>query len=288
MFSRFIRPYRRFRKYARKRLGRRGISFVQTGSKARYGTRSSVTWPFSKKRTSAQAFSQNLSEDDWKDLGMNPPQSNGAAIAPLSMVRFKNPASDCFDYHHFVRRSKQADFIITGATGAEVTGNINITAASAISDFTNLAAIYGRYRITRVIWQFLPQITSWVQSSSAATKPLFCAFVNRHSDYTAQVPGSYADAIDDLSTTIYDAGQPIVIDYAPFCMRTLDVVDDSPATQVVNDGAPAPWIETSESHIVHLGGQVTGKVALNTGASGVISQQFSVILTVYFDMDNQK
>jgi len=285
MFRRTSKLYRRARRYGKKRLG---LSFVQKGSRARYGTKSSVTWPFSKKRSSSAAFSQNLAEDDWKEMGMKAPQSGGQSIAPMSMVRFKNPASAVFDYHHMVRRYQATDLIVTGATGAEIFKSLDATFAGLVSDYAAIAALYNRYRITRIVWQFIPQITSWVQSSSVSTKPSVISFVNRHSDYTAAVPGTFADGLDDCECQMHDAGQPFVIDYAPFCMSTTDIIDAVPATVVVNDGRPAPWIETSNEDILHIGGRVIAKVALNTGAAGVVSQQFTIFVTTYFDVDNIK
>lgn len=123
MFSRVYGKYRRARKYVGNRL-RRGRSLIQTKSKARSSTR---VYPYSKKRSSNMAFSQNMSEDDWKDLGQKPPQSGHSLQAPLSMVRFKDPASSVFDYHHITRRVQQSDMIISGATGAQAAFSLNST-----------------------------------------------------------------------------------------------------------------------------------------------------------------
>jgi len=88
MFRRPARLYRRARRYGKKRVG---LSFVQKGSKARYGTSLATTWPFSKRSASSAGMSQNMSEDDWKELGRNAPQSGAGADAPLSKVRFLRP-----------------------------------------------------------------------------------------------------------------------------------------------------------------------------------------------------
>ena len=61
MFRRPARLYRRARRYGKKRLG---LSFVQKGSKARYGTSLATTWPFSKRSASSAGLSQNMSQDD--------------------------------------------------------------------------------------------------------------------------------------------------------------------------------------------------------------------------------
>jgi len=284
MFRRTPKLYKRFRRYGKKRLG---LSFVQKGSKARYGTKSSVTWPFSKKRTSAAAFGQNLSSDDRKDMGMREQQSMSSSQAPLSMVRFKDPASNVFEYHHFVRRIDGGTLTIAGATGAETSFSMNSTATGLISDFAALAAVFNRYRITRQVWQFMPVVTTWDETSTTG-KPLILAFVNRRADYTNSFPSSFADCLDDCTALVKDAGQPFVVDYCPNAAQTVDIIDAIPVSHAVEDGKPSPWIDTQIANIQHIGGAIWCKVGFNGGAAGAVSQIYRIFCTTYFDMDNIK
>jgi len=77
------------------------------------------------KRRKYEAMTQN--EDSKSDVSMNEfkSQSNGASETALSMVRFKDPSAPVFEYHHFVRRIQMGDFTILGATGAEVTYDLD-------------------------------------------------------------------------------------------------------------------------------------------------------------------
>lgn len=282
--SRYARPYRRFRRYGKKRLG---LSFVQKGSKVRYGTKPNLTYPFSKKRAASAAFGNNISQDEWKELGMQPQQSMTTSSAPLSMVRFKDPASNVFEYHHFVRRIDAGSFQLTGATNAEASFNLNSTATGLISDFASLATIFNRYRITRLVWQFIPCITTWDEVSTTG-RPLVLSFVNRRSDYTNSAPSSFADALDDCTSVIQNGGTPFSVDYNPMAAATEDLIDAVPVSHAVENGQPSPWIDTAIANISHIGGSVWAKVSSNGGAAGSVSQTWRVYVTTYFDMDNIK
>lgn len=283
MFRRPARLYRRARRYGKKRLG---LSFVQKGSKARYGTSLATTWPFSKRSASSAGMSQNMSEDDWKELGRNAPQSGAGADAPLSKVRFLRPNASVFDYHHVTRRVQQSDFTISGASGTETQYAITGTLLTFVPDYANLVAIYGRYRITRVIYQFIPILTNWPQNGSVA-KPIVLSFVNKSSAYTSNIPSSFADCLDDLDAVPHDAESPFVIDYMPMPQRTEDDIETGGST-VVESATEPRWFPTGDDAIKHSGGVVIGKVTSNGGVAGLVSQQFIVYSTVYVDFDSQK
>lgn len=255
---------------------------MQTGSKV-LSRMDPPAFGDSKKRKIV-AMSQN-DDAEMKSSSSAVKQSMSVAIAPLSTVRFKDPGSNVFEYHHFVRRIQTNDFTITGATNSTTTYDLNRNWTQLVSDYAELSAIFSRYRITRMVWHFVPVITDWTQGASTTTKPMVSSWVNRHSDYNNMIPSTWGDQIDDCTAQMQDAGKPFTIDYSPFIAATTDELAGG-ASYIVKDGRQAPWIPVTNSAITHLGGQVIGYVTLNTGSEGVYSQKFAVFVTTYFDCDS--
>lgn len=240
------------------------------------------------KRRKLQAMSNN--DDEKADVSMSSsggfrPQSGGSSQTPLSMVRFKEPSSNVFEYHHFVRRVEMGAFTITGATAAEVVYDLDRSALQLISDFAALAAVFNRYRITRIVWNFLPQLTGWPQGTASVTKPLCLSWLNLSSAPSLSLPANFSDALDDCTSVLQDVGRPFTLDYRPMIGASVDEDSDVPASYIIEDARPSPWIPVTNTVIAHRGGSVFGQVALNNGAPANPSQYFTVHVTTYFDMD---
>lgn len=150
-------------------------------------------------------------------------------------------------------------------------------------DYANFVAIYSRYRITRVIFEFLPLLTTWPQNGSNLL-PMIFSWVNTSAAFINDVPATFADQVDDLNSTMHDPTKPFKVDTCPQAETTIDML---PAVAMA-DGMKAPWIDSSQSTITHAVGQVFWLVTGNGGAPALVSGQFAVFSTAYIDFDSQK
>lgn len=268
--TRYAKTYRRTSRRTAKRYLKGRRSFLSIGSRARMD-------PLSKRRKFNAMSSQN---DDDPSVASNPQESGLSAVAPLSMVRFKDPGSSVFDYHHFVRRVKLAPVgVAAGALGTALYRSYNV-AFSQIADYLQLAALYGRFRFTRFIFEFVPTYVPGI-SSAGVPAPLLYSNVYR---------AGYEDP-SDTELKMLNNPQAVRNNYGSFtisctpsAVKEEKMEDNSPAFVSDTTVTLAPWVDTTQGNsLSFFGAEVLVVNTYNVGASYDV---YNVICTVYFDCDS--
>ena len=284
MFSRYGK-YRKARTYARKRIGRQaGVSFLSMRSKAR----KAMDPPGSKRRKLSKFMSQNFTESEEKEAG-NAPQGgpNAPVASALSMVRFKDIGSTVFDYHHFSRRKYVGTWGVPGTGGAVTLYNCNFTKGGSIVDIADLSNIYGRFRVTRAQWEFIPHFGTQEVGFAAGSQQCM-------PDIGVQTFGSAYDLnnanttwpefVDDTQTIMYKGNQTFTVDCMPLIAELTQMSVNSGSANLYLEGE-APWIPTANDPNFFCG-QVAAWVPYGSIAN--YAQYYSVYLTVWVDFDHQK
>ena len=285
MFSRYGR-YRKARTYTRKRIGRQaGVSFLSMRSKAR----KAMDPPGSKRRKIAQFMSQNLSSSDEEKLGgaVNQGGPNAIAHAPASMVRFKDIGSTVFDYHHYTRRRYIGTWAIPGTGGASSFYSCNFTKGGSIVDIADLTNLYGRFRIPRAQWEFIPHFGTQEVGFPAGNQQCLpdIGVQTYGSAYDLNNPNAtWAEMTDDTQTLMYKGNQTIIVNCMPLIAELTQMSVNSGSTNLYVEGE-APWIPTSNDPNFYCG-QVCAFVPYGSIAN--YAQYYSVYLTVWADFDHQK
>lgn len=285
MFSRFVRPYRKARKYAKKRLfGRKGISFVSMASRAR----KTMDPPSSSKRRKFGDISQLLTQEDYKDMGMRDPSSMGPSEAPLTKDRFKDPASDSFEFHHFCRRISVGVLTCAGVSGTNGTYSLISTIGGLIADIGTLDNVYERIRITRVQYEFTPLLNDQFSGPSVSTQGtcMIGYYIPRNAQQALSLPVTWADAIDEPTFQVKRGNMPFVVDCIPLICEQDDLAANGVFNVTQADSVKAPWISSAVANATSLYiGQVNWIVPL--GVADYTSQAYYITATTWFDMDTQ-
>lgn len=286
MFRRALRPYRRFRKYSKGRLARAGsgTSFLQMRSKIR----KTMDPPgLLSKRRKVNMLSQNLfSEEEDQKMGVERQGASSYTKAPLSKVRFLPPETPLFDYHHFCRRVSIDPWVIVGTTGHEEVMPLTCTVPGTILDMPNLAAVYDRFRVNRIRWDFTPNLLTQNPQAQATTQtfPEVAYMVFKSAQDINNAPSTFDGQVDDTSTVIVRGNQAFSVDTLPIVMQQDTVSVNSGSTNIYSE-LDAPWLPTTSNPNFFVG-QIIVKVPYGYVTS--ISQIYSVVVTTWFDMDSQK
>ena len=285
MFSRYGR-YRKARTYARKRIGRQaGVSFLSMRSKAR----KAMDPPGSKRRKLSKFLSQNLSTQEEKDIDGVESQGGPNVIshAPSSMVRFKDIGSTVFDYHHFTRRKYVGTWAVAGTGGAASFYNCNFTKGGSIVDIADLSNLYGRFRIPRAQWEFIPRFVSQEVGTAAGNQQSMpdIGVQTFGSAYDVNNPNTtWPEMVDDTQTLMYKGNQTFTVDCMPLIAELTQMSVNSGSTNLYVEGE-APWIPTANDPNFFCG-QVCAWVPYGSIAN--YAQYYTVYLTVWCDFDHQK
>jgi len=268
--ARYAKPYRRTTRRTAKRYLKTRRSFISLSARARMD-------PVGKRRKFNAISSQN---DDDPAVSENPAQSGLSAIAPLNMVRFKDPASDVFDYHHFVRRLN-VGFISTAAGAAGTSGYLAIaTTFRAIPDQAELSALYGRFRMTRFVFEFVPTFVPGI-SAAGTFAPLIYTDVFRAG---FEDPSNSETKMLNNPRSVRNNYGYFQISCTPNAVKEVKMDDVAHAAITDSTITLAPWIDsTTGLDIEHYGAEV---LVVNTNIVAQSYSIYSVILTVYFDMDS--
>lgn len=264
--------YRRSRKATRGYLGTRR-SFLSIGSRLR----ADPPW---KRRKYDALSSQN--DDDPSVLGDKAPQSGIGKNTPLSVLRFKSPGSSVFNYHHLVRKVRLGDL----SCAAGPAGTLNWTEYkvqfSDVQDNTQIRDLYGQFRMTRFVFEFLPLIssTNWV--------PIIYSKTYRHG----------VDKIDNESRaltdpeTVIQTGQSsnggglngFAISMTPSVLD-IDVEADNSGNLQAYRPHLSPWFlcTTDAANTDHYGCQIL-VVNNTTIGAGDVKTLYNVFCTVYIDV----
>jgi len=267
---RYAKPYRRSTRRTAKSYLKTRRSFISLSARARSD-------PLGKRRKYNAISSQN---DDDPAVSQNPAQSGLSAIAPLNMVRFKDPASDVFDYHHFVRRLN-VGFISTAVGASGTAGYLAIaTTFRGIPDHAELSALYGRFRMTRFVFEFVPTFVPGI-SAAGTFAPLI---------YTDVFRAGYEDPSNTESKMLNNPRAVrnnygyFQISCTPNAVKEVKMDDFAPAPITDSTVTLAPWIDsTTGIDIAHYGAEI---LVVNTNAIVSAYAIYTCILTVYFDMDS--
>jgi len=264
-------PIRRIaRRYIRSRLGKRyGSSFLSLSSRAR-------VIPGEKRRKFDAISSQN---DADPSVAVAPEQSGHASIAPLSTVRFADPSSSVFDYHHFVRRLRLSDVDIPAGAAGAVNRFIYTFSFNDIPDRLELAALYGRYRFSRVVFEFTPMWSPIFPLGAipGAALPLIFSRPFRGSEDPADTQTKALNCPDMIARKI----DKFAIGMTPNALVTDDMIESGATATVYNDQM-APWIDVDKYLVTHWGAEM---LTVNTQAYGAGFAVYTVIATVYIDCD---
>lgn len=285
MFSRFARPYRRARKYAKKRLfGRKGLNFLSVRSKVR----KTMDPPSSKRRKFAEMSQDLLSQDEKKEMGLTT-QAMGPQEAPLSMVRFKDISSNVFEYVHQVRRVQAATPIMTcgGADGSNGIYALKATLVGLIPDISSLDNVFERIRITRVQYEFTPTFTQafTAPDASAIGFPMVAHWIPSNANQALNPPASWADIIDEPKAKILKGNMSFTVDSIPVVAETVYVeVDGVGNTQVSYNDLEAPWLPCGVANATTF---YSGEVIWYqpSGTANYTSQCYYVSVVTWFDLD---
>lgn len=265
-------PFRRLaRRYIRSRVGKRfGSSFISLGSRAR-------VIPGQNRRKYDAISSQNDSDPA---VSANPVESgNGASIAPLGLVRFKDPSSTVFDYHHFVRRIRCGNIVMdSGVAGTAVHYQAAFTLAN-IPDYAELAALYGRYRFTRVVFSMTP-IYNAATPLAGYSVPLIFSRIYRGS---GDIIDTEIKALNTPEVTQHTFPAEFHISMTPNA-REINRMEEAVASTNTFDGVLAPWIDVDRYKVDHWGFEC---LVINNHTFASVVQLYTVIATVYIDCDEQ-
>lgn len=265
-----------FRKYGKLRGGRRFkswrrnvkpfSSFVSLSSRARV---------IPSKRRKFDAISRENDED--ASVSVKPPQNQNSLITSLSNVRFKDISSSVFDYHHFVRRFNGSSLsVIAGGPGTTNYSGQTFT-FSQIPDYTEIAALYSRYRFTRVVIEVIPKYTpQTLYTWGSQLPPTLYHRIYRGND---SAMSTEVRALTDNDAVCHEDLKPFSISFTPSTTVDNDM-KESGATSSLNV-IEAPWIRTSETGVFHYGVEFL-PVNNSTFAQGL--DIWKVNYTVWFDV----
>lgn len=280
MFSRFVRPYRRLRRYAKKRLyGRKGISFAQVKSKAFKSMD-----PPSKRRKAQFISSENLWSSSEEKSGGQERQGLGPVESALSMVRFKEPSSTMFEYHHMVRRVQLANFQVYGVAGTKYTFSGQSILSGLITDIATISNLYERIRITRIRFDFIPKIltnTVDVANTTVRCFPDVLTYIPKNAQMALGVPADYDAAVDDLQSAIQPGNRAFAIDTIPLILNSETINVSSGSSTLVTE-MEAPWVLSTTNPNFFVGNAYFKVVS---GSALQYSQIYSVMATTWFDVD---
>lgn len=266
-----LSKFRRGRKYVKSYLGRRrGLSFLQIGSKLRMDP----PW----KRRKYDALSSQNDEDP--TVSINRPQSSQlSTVAPLSSVRFKDPSSTVFDYHHYCTRIRLAD-LNQAAGAASYLSTVYKFQVVDLPNWANLKAVYERYRISRMVLEAIPYHENAFVGDTAP-------FFKKPSIYTRIYRGvgstttTEAEMLDSQDSVIRNAEKPFAISWTPNALEEVSMEDE---IKTGDHAAPqlAPWLSVAKEDINHYG--VEFGVRGNQLIADAIAI-YQIFVTVYYDMD---
>lgn len=263
-------PIRRLaRRYIRSKFGKRfGSSFISLSSRAR-------VVPGQNRRKYDAMSSQN---DADPSVAVNPVQSGStAAIAPLSSVRFADPSSSIFDYHHFVRRIRCATVIMDAGAAGTVNHYQAAFTFQNIPDYAELSALYGRYRFTRVVFQFVPVYNAAFPASGFVSGVVY----SRPYRGSEDIIDTEVKALNTSEVIIHTAPHEFNVSLTPNA-RSIDQMEEAVATTNVFNGVLAPWIDVDKYKVDHWG--VECLVVNQMTLAGAV-QLYNVFATVYIDCD---
>lgn len=266
-----FQKFRRVRKYAKGYLGRRrGLSFLQIGSKLRMDP----PW----KRRKYDALSSQNDEDP--SISANRTQSGGlSAVAPLSSVRFKDPSAAVFDYHHYCTRIRLED--LNAVSGASIfQSNVYKFQIQSLPNWANLKTVYERYRVTRIVMEFLPYHESGfvVDTAPPLKKPSVYTRIYRG---VGNVATNQTEILDNQDSVIRNAEKAFAISFTPNALEDISMEDDVKATDPIVPQL-SPWLPVSKDTVYHYG--VETAVQSNQTLS-VDLPIFMCYAIVYYDMD---
>lgn len=274
-FPSFLRKrlskFRRPRRYAKRYLGtRRGLSFLQIGSKLR----TDPPW----KRRKYDAISAQNDEDP--SVSSNRSQSGGLSmVAPLSSVRFKDPSSSVFDYHHYCTRVRLGDLNIPSGASAYLS-TVYKFQVSDLPNWSNLKNVYERYRVTRLVMECIPYHEGGfiVDTAPGFKKATVYSRIYRGVGAATANEGQMLDSQDSV---IRNAEKPFAISWTPNGLEELKMEEE-----VGGPDAAVPvlagWYPVAKDYINQYGVEF-GVKGNQTIADAI--PIFQVFLTVYYDMD---
>lgn len=267
-------PYKAAKKFSRKVLPK-GLSLVEISSRMRSEP------PWKKRKYTALSF-QN---DEDPSVSDNRVQSGTATVAPLSSVRFKPAPSSVFDYHHFVRKVKlNSIYTAIGAAGT-VVHNIWAVKFSDILDATELAAVYGRYRITRLVFEWCAGYDGVFPASNSGdflACPLFYRRIFRSSGVDAA--DTEAKMLQDPSAESSPASRGWFLSMTPNMVADQSM-EQSGGVVVEPVITMAPWIDTDQRNQYHFGIETT--IVQRGSAFAATEYLGDLYCQIYFDMDGQ-
>lgn len=265
-----LRKYAKFRGGRFSKSWRRNFkpfnSFVSLSSRAR------VT---PSKRRKIDAISRENDED--ASVSIRPAQNQNTLITSLSNVRFKDISSSTFDYHHFARRIHPAN--VTFAAGAA--GTVSYTTYgvrfSDIADYSEIAGLYARYRITRLVFEFQPLFNIQSLYTYGSIRPP----IVYHRIYRANEAQmlTEANALTDTDVVVHSNMQPFQVSLTPNVTEDNEMKESGAATSLTT--LFSPWIRTSEVNVWHYGLEC---LVVNTSTVVEASNLYSCICTLYFDV----
>jgi len=262
-------PLRPARKLFRKATG---LSLLQIASRARMDP----PW----KRRKYQAISSQNDEDP--SVSNNRVQSGDAVVTALSSVRFKQPVSAVFDYHHFVRRLRLADVSTTVGVANSVVHNSWTVRLLDLNDKAAIQSLYGRYRFVRLVFEWMPAYDGgWPKQGGVP--PIMYRRVYRGGD--ANTINTEVKALDDPKVEVSPVDEKWAISMTPSCTAENKIMDDEPVYSSNAQALFSPWLDTSKDDWVHYGCET---LLLQRGfAFGEAVYCGTMYLNVYFDCDSQ-
>lgn len=266
-----FQKFRRGRKYAKSYLGhRRGLSLLQIGSRIR-------TDPPWKRRKYDALSSQN---DEDPSVSVNRAQSGGlSVVAPLSSVRFKDPSSSVFDYHHFCTRIRLDDLNVSSGASTYTPSTYKFQIQS-LPNWANIKTVYERYRVTRLVMDCIPyhENAFIVDTAPAFKKPTVYSRIFRGYNSASSTE---VEILDSQDTVIRNCEKEFAISWTPNALEDTNMEDDVKATDPIQPTL-APWLQVSKDTVYHYGVEFGVKSNQTLAADIPI---FQVFLTVYYDMD---
>lgn len=275
-FPAFLRKrlskFRRPRKYAKRYLGtRRGLSLLQIGSRIR----TNPPW----KRRKFDAMSSQNDEDP--SVSLNRPQTGElAGTAPLSSVRFKDPSSTVFDYHHFCTRIRCAAVTVPAEAKDHYTSQMYRFTFSGLPDSADLSQSYSRYRITRIVMEFCPVFNN-IPTTLGSTYRQGVVYGRIYRGLTF-VTSTEQQMLSVQDATHWMTYEPHSVSWTPNAIEANE--EEEAKTETGETPVLAPWIPMSKQTVYHYGYEIG---VTNLSTNDTATDVYAVYATVYYDCDGQ-
>lgn len=271
MFKTWARTAPKRRSYVRrgvKNIVRRrgGLSLLQISSRTRMDP------PWKKRRYNAIS----VENDADSSVSQNGVQTSHGRTAPLSVSRFSHPSATVFDYHHYVRRFQTDPITVYNGIAGSLSNVASYTSLNAVSDAADLIKIYDRYRVVRVVVEFMPVYGAGNTNALPAEQVYYRLW--RGDDQITTVQGM----LNDADTEITMSNKPFTITFTPNTIfnETDEKISGASAGKEIT---LAPWLTTANNDVKQYGWQV---MMVNRQAYDAAYLRYSVFVTMYFDMDH--